>query len=57
MSADLTSPRMRLPAHGSGIADLSIVQSGVDTLITFDGGSVPLRNATAADIDAADLVF
>jgi Ca2+-binding RTX toxin-like protein len=41
----------------SRIDHLMITQSGVDTKISFDGGSVLLTNVTATDIDTSDLIF
>jgi len=41
----------------SGIGDLEITQSGVDTRISFGSDSVLLTNVMAADIDASDLIF
>jgi RTX calcium-binding nonapeptide repeat (4 copies) len=44
-------------ALASSFAALNIVQSGINTVVTFAGGSLLLDNTTATNLHASDFVF
>ena len=48
---------IKIKSGAASFADVSVTQSGLDTLIAFDGVTILLNGITASDITAADFIF